>query len=157
MKLLRTAAILLLTCSAALVGLLVVNPVISTPETPRWEVWVVDQDGRPLQGMTVRLLWHNYSAESTGDIEEHQTDENGYVVFPARRLAASLRDRLSVIIQSAGAGVHASFGPHASVYAFGRGLEGYAVTGPYVTDWRGSPDAMQSRIIAKPSALRLPR
>lgn len=150
MKLLRTIAILLLACSAGLVGLLVVNPVISTPETPRWEVWVVDRDGRPLRGMTVRLLWHNYSAESTGHTEERQTDENGYVVFPARRLAASLRDRVSVTIQSAGAGVHASFGPHASVFAFGGGLEGYSVTGPYVTDWRGKPDQMQSRIIASP-------
>lgn len=152
MKLLRTVATLALCGFAVAVGLLIVNPVISSPATPHWEVWVFDEQGHPLEGMTVRLSWRNYSAETADNQEDRHTDENGHVVFPASRLAASLRDRISATIQSAGAGVHASFGSHAFVFAFGHGLEGVSVSGPYVTDWRGKPDEMQSRIVVHKAA-----
>ncbi|MBZ5525948.1 MAG: hypothetical protein LAP21_27300 [Acidobacteriia bacterium] len=124
----------------------------TTPATPRWEVWVVDENGHTLKGMTVRLSWRNYSAEKQGHEEDRITDKNGYVVFPARTLKASRSRRAAETADSARAGVHASFGPHASVYAFGQGREGYATTdgpnGQYITDWTGSPPEMQSHIVA---------
>ena len=33
---------------------------ITTLETPRWDVWVVDEKGQPLAGMTVRIVYRNY-------------------------------------------------------------------------------------------------
>ena len=121
---------------------------ITSPATPHWEVWVVDENGHALQGMTVRLVWENYSAESESHEQDLRTDENGYVVFPARTFKASALRRLFGTIRAARAGVHASFGPHAYVFAFGRGLEGDAVAHGYITDWTGKPDEMQSRIVA---------
>jgi hypothetical protein len=147
-KLRRIISIVVVAGFAVVLGLFIVN----SPAAPRWEVWVFDEQDHPLQGMTVRLSWRNYSAETTDNQEDRHTDENGYGVFPPRRLAASLRDRVLVTMQSAAAGVHASFGPHAFVFAFGRGLEGVSVTGPYVTDWRGKPNTMQSRIIVQKAA-----
>lgn len=135
---------------AAILTLLLINPVISTPATPLWEVWVVDSDGHALAGMTVRLSWQNYSAETSGHQEDQLTDERGYVVFPARKFRASIDERLLGTIRAADGGVHASFGPHAFVFAFGKGLEGDAVTGKYVADWTGKPNRMQSRIVAEP-------
>jgi hypothetical protein len=135
---------------AAILALLVINPVISTPATPLWEVWVVDANGRALSGMTVRLSWQNYSAETSDHQEDQQTDEKGYVVFPARKFRASINERLLGTIRAADGGVHASFGPHAFVFAFGKGLQGPAVTGEYVADWTGKPNRMQSRIVAEP-------
>lgn len=43
-------------------------------------------------------------------------------------------------------GVHASFGAHAHIFAFGKG-EGDAVRDGYVEDWTGSPDVYVSKIV----------
>lgn len=51
---------------------------------------------------------------------------------------------------SFGEGVHASFGRHATVFTFGQGWEGEAVSGEFVMDWAGSPDHVSSRIVARP-------
>jgi len=123
---------------------------VTTLETPRWEVWVVDENGQPLEGMTVAMTYQNYSAESEGHIEELYTDAAGHVVFPARTITVSTLNRAIAVARSAQAGVHASFGPHAHVFAFGRGREGDAVDGRYVADWTGKPDEVKSRIVAKP-------
>jgi hypothetical protein len=145
MKLFRVLAF---ACIAAILALFVINPAISTPATPLWEVSVVDANSRPLVGMTVRLSWQNYSAETNGHEEDRRTDENGYVVFPARKFRASISGRLLGTIRSASAGAHASFGPHAYVFAFGQGLQGSAITGNYIADWTGKPDRMESKIVA---------
>ena len=146
----KSVRIMALAAIAAVFALLAINIKISTPATPHWEVWVIDQDGHPLKGMTVRMSWQNYSVETTGHEEDLQTDENGHVVFPSRILTASIKDRFFGTVRSAQGGVHASFGPHAYVFAFGHGLEGSAVMGDYLADWTGKPDQMQSRIVAKP-------
>ena len=122
----------------------------TTAESPLWEVWVVNEAGQPLEGMTVTLDYENYTAESEGHLERRETDVNGYVVFPQRSLRASRFQRIVTTLESATAGVHASFGPHATVWADGSGLKGYAVSNGYVTDWTGTPSRMSSRIIAKP-------
>ena len=110
---------------------------------------MVDGEGRPLQGMMVRLEYQNYSTESTSHELTSQTDKNGRVTFQPQRQSASLIERAFYTASAAMAGVHASFGRHASVIAFGDDWSADAVVGQYVADWTGSPHSMQSRIIAK--------
>jgi hypothetical protein len=138
---------------AGALTLLAVNPIFSTPATPRWEVWVVDENAHPLQGMIVRLSWENYSAETTEHQEDLRTDQNGYVVFRERTLRVKTRDWIVGTMRSIGMFPHGSFGPHAYVFAFGNGLEGDSISGKYLTDWTGTPGQMQSRIIAKSNRL----
>ena len=123
---------------------------VTSAESPYWEVWVTNESGQPLDGMTVTLSYQNYSTESEGHSEQKQTDPSGYVVFSPQSLKANRWQRIVTTLQAAGAGVHASFGPHAWVMAHGNGLDGIAVSNGYVTDWRGSPPRMVSRIVAKP-------
>jgi hypothetical protein len=121
--------------------------------SPRWEVWVVTDDGQPIPQINVRLVYKNHSAESESHEVTLITDENGHALFPQHYEKACIFQRLFYTLSSARAGVHASFGRHAYVFAFGSGYEGSAVTGKYVADWRGKPDSMQSRIVAKRSRL----
>jgi hypothetical protein len=116
--------------------------------SPRWDVWVVTNDGKPLAVINVRLVYQNYSSEGQSHEVTLKTDENGRVLFPAQYGSASLLQRLVYTVCSDGAGVHASFGRHAYVFVFGDGYEGNAVTGKYVADWRGTPESMESRIVA---------
>jgi hypothetical protein len=117
--------------------------------SPRWEVWVVTDEGQPIPQINARLVYQNYSAEDKSHESTLMTDENGHVLFPQHYEKACIFQRVLYTLLSARAGVHASFGRHAYVFVFGGGYEGSAVTGEYVADWRGSPDSMQSRIIAK--------
>jgi hypothetical protein len=116
--------------------------------SPRWDVRVVTSDGNPIAGINVRLEYQNYSAEGQSHELTLKSDENGRVLFPAQYGSASLFQRLVSTVSSAGAGVHASFGRHAYVFVFGDGYQGSAVTGKYVTDWSGTPESMESRIVA---------
>jgi hypothetical protein len=115
--------------------------------SPRWDVWVVKDDGKPRSGISVRLVYQNYSAENQSHEVTLRTNENGHVLFPAQYGRASLLQRLLYSVSSAGTGIHASFGRHAGVFAFGNGYEGTAATGQYVTDWQGTPESMESRIV----------
>jgi hypothetical protein len=118
--------------------------------SPRWQVWVVDGSGAPVEGMTVRLVYQNYSTEAEGHEEDQTTGKQGYVALPAHRSSASVTRRCIFTLISALAGVHASFGPHAYVFAFGKGMEGHAVSGRYIVNWRGSPADIETRITARP-------
>ena len=117
--------------------------------SPHWEVWVTRPDGTPIEGINVALYFHNFSTEEEGHTAILTTDSHGYVVFPPHYQKASIAQYVFHTVSAARAGVHASFGRHASVFAYGNGYEGWPVTGEYVTDWRGSPSSMQSKIAAK--------
>jgi hypothetical protein len=121
---------------------------------PDWDVWVIDERGDPLQGITVRESYRDYSAEFQGGEEDLKTDNQGHVRFPAKTLRASSVQRLMVIASSAADGVHAGFGPHDYVFAFGNGLQGADVGHGVVVDWTGSPAVMESHIVMRPSAIR---
>jgi hypothetical protein len=53
-----------------------------------------------------------------------------------------------VILLSATAGVHASFGSHASVSAFANGHQGFDINSQrnILAEWTGKPGHMKSRI-----------
>lgn len=121
--------------------------------SPRWDVWVVKDDGQPIPQINVRLVYQNYSAESESHEVTLVTDDTGHVVFPQVYERACLLQRALYTMSSAGAGVHASFGRHAYVFAFGGGYEGSALIGNYVADWQGNPDSMQSKIVASRSRI----
>ncbi len=121
--------------------------------SPAWDVSVVDETGQPVEGITVRLSYQNYSAERRSHEEDRITNERGIATFQRRESSASILQRLYSTGLSAAAGVHASFGRHAWVFAFGHGLEGTATSGQSVTDWTGNPDHMESRIEVKPTNL----
>jgi len=133
------------------VAIVFVSTLIPIPyrAAPDWKVWVVDESGKPVPGMTVRLEYENYSVESTSHEEDQWSDQQGHAHFKARNGWAPTLQRCYYSALSAMAFVHASFGPHDSVFAFGNGLEGYALTGAYITDWTGQPVLMESHIIVK--------
>jgi len=117
--------------------------------SPRWEVWVVADNGQPISGINARLVYQNYSAEGQSHEITMTTDENGHALFPSQYGRASLLQRVFYTLSLARAGVfHASFGRHAFVFVFGGGYEGEAINGKYGADWRGSPESMESRIVA---------
>src|SRR6266404_2486758 len=116
---------------------------------PAWDVWVVDQNGQPVSGIAVRLSYKNYSAEDETHEIDRTTDQRGHTAFAAQTLSASLVRRLIFILSSLRAGIHASFGRHASVFAFGKGLEGFDVDlqRNIVVEWTGESRNMESRIV----------
>jgi hypothetical protein len=124
---------------------------VSSLAAPEWEVTVVDEHGKPVEGMTVRETWQNYSVEGIGHETDLQTGANGRATFPAHKTEYSVQGQLlgtlSALIHF---NVHGSYGPHAHVFAFGKHFEGTATTGEYVTDWTGHPLSMQSRIVVRP-------
>jgi hypothetical protein len=103
--------------------------------------------------MTVRLVYQDYSAEDRSHEAEATTDAHGHVAFPARTLTASLGTRVAQILSSATEGAHASFGLHASVFAFGNGVEGfdYNELTHNAVDWTGSTGHMTSRMVVAAS------
>ena len=125
---------------------------VGSLQAPKWDVQVFDKAGNPSSGISVRESYQNYSAEFTGHEETGVTDVNGWVHFDAKILRASPLKRFVAVVRSAMGGVHASFGPHAFVFAFGRGMEGdWVDSHGYVGDWTGSPSSMSTHIIVHPS------
>jgi hypothetical protein len=114
-------------------------------------VWVLNDVGQPMPQISVRLVYQNYSAEGTSHEVTLTADDNGHVLFPPQYEKASIFQHVLFVMSSAMAGVHASFGRHAHVFAFGGGYEGIADA-----DWQGYPESMQSRIGGHPSAFEQP-
>ena len=118
----------------------------TAPQSPTWEVWVVDQLDHPLEGMTVDLRCQFAGSYASSEIL--QTDEKGYVAFKPRTLRVPQILRLAATVPLPY--FHSKFGPQAWVWARGNGLEGIAMNDGHITAWRGAPPAMVSRIVAKP-------
>jgi hypothetical protein len=119
--------------------------------SPKLDVVVVDSAGEPIEGITVRSVYQNYSAESAGHEEDQRTDKSGYAAFPAHWSSASTARRLVFTLRSAAmAGVHGGFGRHAYVFAFGKGLQGSAVSGQFVMDWTGTPEEIKTQMTVTP-------
>lgn len=108
---------------------------------------VVDENDTPVSGIAVRLSYENYSAEDTAHQETTISDVNGNVHFQKHQHWTILLKRIFYTAKSANAFVHASFGPQATVFAFGNGMEGEVVFGGYIYFWQGKPDKLTSTII----------
>jgi hypothetical protein len=137
---------------AVLVGLAAIAGIypVSYSVCPKWDVTVVDGSGKPLAGMTVRRSCNDYSAGIHSE-EDRRTDERGKASFDAQQVRSPILIRwLGNAINVVTQGVHASFGRHSYVFAFGGGMEGSPVREGYVEDWRGWPEHMESRIVAAP-------
>ncbi|HEY7546512.1 MAG TPA: hypothetical protein VID27_16600 [Blastocatellia bacterium] len=116
-----------LTAIITLIGIL---PIISNAQkrsrnkviVPAWRIQVIDEAGNPVKGAFVRQVWQDYDIEDEGHEEDASSDENGYVSFPGRRgkvvsESVRARKRLKNICEL---GVHASFGVHAYILAYGK-------------------------------------
>lgn len=127
---------------------------ITSRNCPAWDVWVVEEGNQAVSGMTVRLTYQDHSAEHHSHQTDAITDAQGHVAFIARTVTASVGYRAIAVVLSAMEGVHASFGPHATVFVFGKGLEGVAISDQnVVVDWTGEPSHMTSRIVVSPRRL----
>ena len=79
------------------------------------------------------------------------TNEEGKASFKGKYLRSpKLFGWIGNVLSVATQGVHASFGPHAYVFAFGRGMAGNPVANGYVEIWTGSPEHMKSTIAVTP-------
>jgi hypothetical protein len=134
-----------------LVGLLVLS-LIPIPHivAPEWTVQIVDADGRPVPGITVREESQEYSIEHREDERDEVSGDGGTVRFPARYLYVSVLQRvIGAGLSVAGTGVHASFGSHTYVFAFGKGLEGQPDK-----EWFGVARTMTSKIVLHPCSVQ---
>ncbi len=138
--------------AAVVLGAAILFFPLSYTEHPAWDIWVTDQSGRPVEGITVRLTSRNYSAEYHSREDNAVTDGSGHAAFRARYTRSSLARRITVTLTSALAGIHASFGPHANVFAFGKNLQGFDIdqTRDVVVEWTGRPAHMESHIVVRP-------
>lgn len=142
----RRKEVLFILAALLLAGSLFPIPYLASPE---WTVTVVDESGKPLQGMLVRLDYENYSVENTSHTQDLTTDSAGKVTFPEHRLAATTLSRAYYTTRDLTALAHAGFGSNAYVNAFGQGLQGEAESNGVTTFWTGHPAHMESTIIAK--------
>jgi hypothetical protein len=117
--------------------------------SPHWDVWVVDEAGRPVYGINVTMERENFSCESVDHSETMFTDKHGHAQFHARYLKWN---PLKCAVYTAGELFKHEKGRHASVTAgepngivFGQDI---GKNGKLV-EWRGSPDHMVSHIILK--------
>jgi hypothetical protein len=149
MRMTKKRALLYLVLLLLMVGLIPVKSL----DAPLWKVSVVDESSQPVAGITVRESYQNYSAEFEGHEYDLATDAQGQVVFPPRVIWAPLALRALAVVGSSMGGVHASYGPHAWVFAFGGGAEGDANKNGFIEDWTGLPTVNESRIILHKSTI----
>jgi hypothetical protein len=132
--------------AALIVAIIVLLWPIRYLASPQWDVVTVNRDGSTYGGVNVRLVYVNYSVETNSHEVTLRSDSNGHVFFPAIYDSASLLARGFYMASAATDGIHASFGRHAHVFAFGTGVVETVGDG---TDWQGSPAAMQSKIVVR--------
>jgi hypothetical protein len=114
----------LLVASAGMLGL----SCIPAPSVvvPAWSVQIVDKEAKPVQGISVREVWQDYSVETKSHEEMFVTPKDGRVFFPERRIwTPRIMRVLGPIRNVLSFGVHASFGRTAYLIIWGKGgLEG---------------------------------
>lgn len=107
-----TRVVLIIFGALALI-LLIPRRVIVAPE---WTITLVDELGRPMQGISMQEVWQHYSLENVPGREVKTTDAAGRVVFPARlRTASRTRRFVGCTQQVRRYAYEASCGPHSWV------------------------------------------
>ncbi|MGA3048575.1 MAG: hypothetical protein ABSD67_18220 [Terracidiphilus sp.] len=119
-RLTRTKILWVTTATVLAVAFFPVPQVVA----PDWTVMTLDNTRRPLQGITVREEWQQYSLEDSAHEEDRLSDNRGEAHFPRRTQWASFAGRfLGCARQIASTGAHASCGPHSYLVAFGNGVD----------------------------------
>ena len=79
-----------------------------------YEVTLIDANGKPVVGVSVKQYWQHYSLEEEGNVDRQNSNAKGQVRFPERRIRANLWRKLCGILKNISeTGVHSSFGPSA--------------------------------------------
>ena len=63
--------------------------------SPMWQVWVVDETGAPIEGMTVCRVYQSYSTEAREHEDSQTTDNCGHATFAAQWSSATASQRRS--------------------------------------------------------------
>jgi hypothetical protein len=85
------------------------------------DVTVIDEQGNPVQGMNVRIIYQDYSLESEFREEFRTNDRAGLGGFEPREIRSTFAAHAAASLRSIGhTGFHASFGCDAQIV--GRGL-----------------------------------
>ncbi len=117
---------------------------------PEWEVRVLDGEGKPLAGVFVRRVYQHYSVEEQSHEEDAHTDVEGCARFERRTIRASkMRRIIGAFEQISQFTVHASWGPHAFVFANHRGYG--EMSGADMGDvlWSGEGEGKKSTIVLR--------
>jgi hypothetical protein len=122
---------------------------VSSPANPRWEVYVVDQAGKPARGLHVLMTWEGNSENGENTEQTLLTDQNGYAVFASRnvKIAAWITIAAKIFPHAL---LPSNFGPLAAVSAFGEDAKGNKVASDFAY-WDGNSPNMQSRLIVNAS------
>lgn len=112
-----------------LLGVIVSLIPFNTIVVPAWRVKVVNEAGVPYVGMGVRQFCYSYTlgispCHDSNDFMR-ETDSSGYVVFPERRITASLISRIVRTIYHLVMKKIADGSVGVSVYVDATGPEGY--------------------------------
>lgn len=100
---------------------------------PAWTVTTMNKARKPLQGVTVRENWQQYSLESSSQEEDLFTNSKGEVHFPRRTHWSSFIGRFAGCVrQFAQTGVETSCGAHSHLVVFGTGID--------TLDWENSDE-----------------
>jgi hypothetical protein len=100
---------------------------------------VVDEQQRPLGGMTVRLIYQDYSLESRSHEEMRTTDARGHASFEQRSIRSTAASHIVGSIRSfAHTGFHASYGRDAYIVVFGKGRRGDFASWDTWSGWSAS-------------------
>jgi hypothetical protein len=120
--------------------------------SPRWDVWVVDEAGKPIAGMNVTEVREDFSCEAVDHSETMFTDQYGHVQFHAR---FEKWHPFMCTFHTMGEYVpfsHHSRGRHATVTAgdpqgilFGSNLD----KDGHLIEWLGAPDHLTSHIVVR--------
>ena len=98
-----------------------------------WTVTTMNKARKPLQNVTVRENWQQYSLETSSNEEDRLTDFKGEVHFPRRMHRSTFMGRFVGCIRQFGQmGVHTNCGADSHLVAFGPGID--------TLDWQDSGD-----------------
>ena len=114
--------------------------------SPKWEIVVVDANGKSIPGLPVRQEWSYFGIDIAPWVDSRQTDSQGRVEFPRRVIWASLAARLLNL-----KGASEKLGPSVWIEA----CDNHSMLGELFWEGHrfapGGPFAQKARIVVKPS------
>jgi hypothetical protein len=118
---------------------------------PLWDVWVVDESGKPVVGLGVTVQHEDFGCEHKDHVETQFTDLQGHVQFQPRYLNTAFK--CATITTEKLILFNKNRHRHARVYA---GDTDHELAGRDVdksgrpVEWTGNPEHMKSHIVVHP-------